>query len=356
MHKYLLLGLLWFAPLATWATASNAQNSFGFLGGSMDDDNFAYLENVGAGWMRPHPGPAVWEMIQSDAGESYDWDYMDTVITTAQSHNIRLLITIWPFAAWDQVRKGEDDRCQVANTDEFLPNDEATEKGRTEYIPGYRCNPYDWDEYEAWVKAMVERYDGDGKRDMPGLTLPVRDWEVMNEPDLPGTDDLDFYKDGIPEYYQLLRHTFQAIRRADRKADVLIAGAAGSSTDQPGNFLDFYRQLFSDYPKTKNYFTIGNIHHVSPEGDGDFNVSAYQELLDEFNIDKSIWVTEAGAQGADSAADMKQYIKSNTRAAIAAGAEKLFFIHYQFGDSYTQAAQKRAKKVYKKLISSLSTQ
>lgn len=326
-------------------------NHFGFLSGAMDDDNFQYLQAVGAGWMRPHPGPAVWEMIQAEDGGDYDWDHMDEVVTTAQDYNINLLITIWPFAAWDQVRKDNAPDCEVADTDEFLPNKEAEDKGRTEYIPAYRCNPYDWAEYERWVKAMVERYDGDGKRDMPKLTLPVTSWEVMNEPDLPGSDTLDFYKEGSDEYFILLRRTARAIRLADAAADILIAGAAGSSTEQDGAFLNFYSALFTAHPQAKKYFTIGNIHHISPEGDGDFNVSAYRALLDDFSIDKPIWVTEAGAEGVTDATEQASLIKSNTREAMTAGAERIFFISYSFGENYSSAAQKRAKKIYKALIS-----
>lgn len=325
-------------------------NSFGFLGAALDNDNFEYLQAVGAGWMRPHPGPAVWEMIQSEDGGDYDWDHMDEVVTLAQDYDINLLITIWPFAAWDQVRKENAPDCEVSDTDEFLPNKEAEEKGRTEYIPAYRCNPYDWDEYQRWVKAMVERYDGDGKRDMPELTLPVTSWEVMNEPDLSGSDTLDFYKEGSDEYFILLRRTARAIRLADANADILIAGAASAELNQEGYFMDFYYNLFTAHPTAKKYFTVGNVHHISPAAETDFNVSVYQTLLDNFNIDKPIWVTEAGAEGV-STTEQKQYIRTATGEAITAGAEKIFFISYSFGEDYSSAAQKRAKKIYKALIS-----
>ena len=337
-------------PLTLWAAPDNSANRFGFLGGSMDDDNFQYLQAVGAGWMRPHPGPAVWEMIQTEAGGDYDWDHMDDVVGTANTYDTSLLITIWPFAAWDQVRKADPAVCEVADTDEFLPNKEAEEKGRTEYIPGYRCNPYDWVEYQGWVRAMVERYDGDGKKDMPGLTLPVQHWEVMNEPDLPGSETLDFYKEGSDEYYTLLRKTAKAIRQADGDAEIVIAGAAGADTNQAGEFMDFYYNLFTDHPPAKKYFTIGNVHHVSVANEIDFNVNVYQTMLDEFNIDKPIWVTEAGAEGSP-AAEQKAYIQSATGEAIQAGADRIFYISYAFGNNYSSASQKRAKKIYRTLIS-----
>ncbi len=360
MPKYQFLFMLLVMPLALGATTgennNNSANKFGFLGASLDDDNFGYLQDVGAGWLRPHPGPAVWEMMQVEDGGDYDWDFMDDVVTKAQTYNINLLITIWPFVAWDQVRYENSERCEVSEQDQFLPNEEASKKGRVEYLPGFRCNPYDWDEYERWVKAMVERYDGDGKRDMPKLTLPVRYWEVMNEPDLPGSDSLDFYKDGTDGYYKLLRRTALAIRRADKNANILIAGAASASTEQEGEMLNFYYDLFTAHPTAKKYFTIGNIHHISPESADDpiinayFNVNAYHTMLDEFNINKPIWVTEAGAQGVNDADEQASLIKSNTKEAIQAGAKKIFFISYAFGEDYNSKALAQAKTIYKKLI------
>jgi hypothetical protein len=35
--------------------------------------------------------------------------------------------------------------------------------------------------YERWVQSVVERYDADGKADMPGLRWPVRYVEIGNE-------------------------------------------------------------------------------------------------------------------------------------------------------------------------------
>lgn len=355
MYRFLLATLLVLTSLTAQAAAE--KNHFGFLGADLTKGNFTYLTAVGAGWMRPHPGPAVWEMMQSEDGGAYDWTRMDTVVTRAQNNNIKLLVTIWPFAAWDQVRHDNFERCEVSDNDIFLPNKEGEDKGQQDYLPAFRCNPYDWEEYEAWVEALVERYDGDGKQDMENLTLPVRYWEVMNEPDLPGSDELDFYQDGMDEYYTLLKRTFKAIRRSDKTAEVLIAGAAGSSTDQEGEFLDFYSNLFTAHPKTKQYFTVGNIHHISPEGDGDFNVGAYKNLLEDFGITKKpIWVTEAGAEGVTDTDTQKSLIRSNTKEAIASGAAKIFFIHYSFGDSFSDLAQSRAKKVYKKLIARWNTQ
>jgi hypothetical protein len=44
--------------------------------------------------------------------------------------------------------------------------------------------PDDMPAYKAWVSSVVERWDGDGQGDMPGLLRPIRYWEVDNEPDM----------------------------------------------------------------------------------------------------------------------------------------------------------------------------
>ncbi|MBI2439784.1 MAG: hypothetical protein HYV35_00245, partial [Lentisphaerae bacterium] len=36
-------------------------------------------------------------------------------------------------------------------------------------------------QYAGVVSNLVERYDGDGLNDMPGLTYPIRVWELVNE-------------------------------------------------------------------------------------------------------------------------------------------------------------------------------
>ena len=39
------------------------------------------------------------------------------------------------------------------------------------------------DNYKIFLIKLVDRYDGDGKNDMPGLTKPIKHWQIMNEPE-----------------------------------------------------------------------------------------------------------------------------------------------------------------------------
>lgn len=92
--------------------------------------------------------------------------------------------------------------------------------------------PDDIDSYASFVERIVERYDGDGVDDMPGLLQPVRAWEVDNEPDLHNrvpprgakrTVDPSSFETPA-EYATVLLATAAAIRRADPQATILTAG------------------------------------------------------------------------------------------------------------------------------------
>ena len=310
-------------------------NKFGWLGGSEPDNPF--VGDAGGAWVRPHPGPFLWDAMQGNKNEAINFSQTDQIVKFQQAQNYGILATLWPFAEWDQ---GSRDLCAVSDQDEFLRQNDS--KGRIDYLPLHRCNPTDWLEYGKWVTAVVERYDGDGVSDMPGLKIPIKYWEVMNEPDLsfannsPDRNRLSFYKEGPKEYANLLVQTAGAIRSADKDAKILIAGAAGGDKQ----FLDFYRQVFS-VTGVQTAFDIGNIHCISNDhGANDFNVGAYKNLLAEFKIVKPIWVTEAESFNGQTAAENYELTKKSALGAMAAGAEKIFFTRYNFADFRTDMSQK----------------
>jgi len=218
-----------------------------------------------------------------------------------------------------------------------LPQNDKKERG--DYLPWHRCNPIDWASYEKWVAAIVERYDGDGQNDMPGLKIPIKYWEVMNEPDLAGGLEgsrLSFYKQDASAYAELLIKTAKAIRAIDPDAKILIAGAAGADD----RFLNFYKTVFAD-PEAAAAFDIGNIHCISNErGTHDFNVAAYKKILKNFNLEKPVWVTEAEAFNGDTAQENYALTKQSVAGAIAAGAEKIFFTRFNFDDFRTDMSVK----------------
>lgn len=326
------------------------ENKFGWLGGGAEDDGLAVTEGGGA-WVRPHPGSFLWDAMQSSSNAKLDFSQTDQEIKNYQKNGLGILVTLWPFADWDQQASATASDCAVSDNDEFLSKNDK--KGRGSYLPKYRCNPIDWTKYQTWVTATVERYDGDGIDDMPGLQIPIKHWEVMNEPDLrynstisqEETSSLTFYKQGPLDYGTLLEKTYNSIKSADSESKVLIAGAAGG-----GDFLNFYDLLFSKMASASNYFDIGNIHCISNDQQShDFNVGEYKTMLSKFSMAaKPIWVTEAEAfyQKNTTADQNYESTKTSVQGAITAGAERIFFTRYSFDDFRTDMSQKTSASQY----------
>jgi len=241
-----------------------------------DDVGASHLGHLSAGrtggpgsWRRPHPGPFQWGLNEPSPGR-YAWDRTDGVVNAIQTERIAILVTLWPFAEWDQAACHADDPKYPG----MLP-----ELGESLYAP---C---DLDAYAAWVAATVERYDGDGVDDMPGLAYPIRHWEVFNEPEMQGPGSLAMFQAGPDAYLELLRVSAAAIRGADPLAVVLLAGQAGIH-DQ---FLPYWEPVLSG---AAGLFDLGNIHSI--KSSDTFFAADYRSLIDATGHgDRAFWITEA---------------------------------------------------------------
>jgi len=71
--------------------------------------------------------------------------------------------------------------------------------------------------YGDYIRNLVERYDGDGKDDTPGLRYPIRYWEIEAE-------WWSFWNGTVEEYLQLLRIARKAAKEADPQAQIILVG------------------------------------------------------------------------------------------------------------------------------------
>lgn len=306
-------------------------NHFGFLSGHPGSER--EIAGAGAKWARPHSGPFVWDMMQKSESAEIDFSYADSFIKNSQKEELGTLATIFPYADWEQKMRAKPEACRVPANDAFAPEGRDKEGKQEFYLPYYRCNPTSWEKYAVWVKALVERYDGDGTDDMPGLKIPVKYWEVSNEPDLLGPEDfeepqidsLTFFVGEPEDYTELLKKSYQYIKEADPEAKVLISGAAGGGDWS----LKYYRQIFKDQT-VRNYFDIANVHCISNDSYDSFNVEPYLKMLSEFGIQKPVWVTEAEAVVASTAEGNIKQTEVSTKKALSLGAEKIFYTRFNF--------------------------
>ncbi|MFG0330440.1 MAG: hypothetical protein ACF8PN_11135 [Phycisphaerales bacterium] len=77
--------------------------------------------------------------------------------------------------------------------------------------------PKDMNQWLRYVSAMVERYDGDGQKDMPGLRVPIKYWQIENE-------WLHQWKDTDESFQEFFRRTAETIREADPEAKIIGPG------------------------------------------------------------------------------------------------------------------------------------
>ena len=258
---------------------------------------------IKGGWVRPHPGTFWWDQIEKEKGQVYDWSETDREISYWQERDQAILATIWPYAQWDQ------NSCHPKDSKVKHPFG-------SEMIKMYSiCHV---EPFQQWVRAMAERYDGDGIDDMPELIYPITHWEIGNEPDLQ-TPELTFFQSGAGAYAEIFRLAFDEIKIANPNAKVLFAGMSGMNMSSIG----YWRGVFFTERVRGD---IGNIHSISASEH--FFSKEYSDFWKGVGRENNpFWVTEAlvGSQEVNWDEDMKaQKTFTGYVEAFANGAEKIF--------------------------------
>ena len=133
------------------------RRNFEFDAMPADSPPYSTAIELGVKWERLSNPVLDWSFVQRDKesimnGE-YNWDIPDNFIKRIPS-GLNLVVTI--------------------NVNPVL-----LRPGRWEFAA-----PQAREAYVEFVKRAVERYDGDGQYDMPGLKSPVKYWQVENEPEI----------------------------------------------------------------------------------------------------------------------------------------------------------------------------
>ncbi|MBT5022239.1 hypothetical protein HOK51_00760 [Candidatus Woesearchaeota archaeon] len=295
------------------------------------------IPSTGGGWVRPHPGPFMWGWIEESKDE-FNFELIDKWAKQSGESNIAILATIFPFAKWDQ-NSCHDSTCEVSEKDVFFPRENEKDllflkekNGVRMGIPQSRCVPCNFDDYKNFLKTLVERYDGDGIDDMQDLKIPIKHYEILNEPDL-DSPDLTFFKGTHEEYVEILKVSYETIKETCSDCKIVQGGAAGIAL----NMLDYWDKIFE--LGGGQYFDIANIHYINYGDVTSLNVKDFKKLMTKHNIEKPIWVTE-------SELDSKDDVMAAANGALDSGAEKLFFSVLVFeGDKKTND-KKKGMEIY----------
>ncbi|MCK5797585.1 MAG: hypothetical protein KAI47_10400, partial [Deltaproteobacteria bacterium] len=163
-----------------------------------------------------------------------------------------------------------------------------------DHFSGDTYLPVDEAKYAAFVKAAVERYDGDGQDDMPGLKNPVKHWQVSNEPTKEPTNDSTFA--------DLQRITYQAIKSACPDCVVLLGGVSGFPKRYIHGFDDVYKPILSKL--NGKYVDVFDFHWYGEKReyalrDTDTGEDVFAHIRTTlttagFAPDLPLWITEMG--------------------------------------------------------------
>jgi hypothetical protein len=228
-----------------------------------------HFKELGVRWARLHPNTFAtfgWSGVDPDRdGKNLDFFKQDALVRLVQENNISLIAVISP-----------------------LPRD-------IEWLEAESYVPEDKEAYFSYVEQLVERYDGDGINDMPGLKYPIRYWQLENEPDLHNRvrahNNPNFCSPD--EYFEVLKLTYRAIRKADEEAKVII-NLVGVGQGVGNTSINYLRRL--NELGVEDYYDIFS-YHIYPQRYDTYvlkeNLRKFKELVGK----KPIWITESGING-----------------------------------------------------------
>lgn len=213
----------------------------------------AHMKELGAHWTRSNL-QLIWDEVEPTVGGARDWNALE---------------------ADDIIRAVHAPGNEVHFLAVFLT-------GRN------LRNPLDRpDEYKAFVRAAVERYDGDGVDDL-AAGVRVTHWQVGNE-----VFEWEQTGRGAQEYAAWVRLVREAALAADPEARiVLMAPADDSAGRQVSTFLqDVIVELAPE-----RAFDVIDVHHWGRAGDWQMPaVAEYRRLLDSLGLTHvEIWSAENG--------------------------------------------------------------
>lgn len=265
--------------------------------------------HLNVSWVSMQP-IVVWCLIEKEPGK-YDWNMLDSTVKKIQRINLDCCPVLYPITI------PEERKDEVLN---MIKDEGATAFLRSNLAAELKLYPHDESlkKWKKFVKALAERYDGDGIKDMPGLRFPIRYWHLLEEyPETWLGPDIDLV------YLSILKATREGLTSADPEAKIVLMGLAGNyarffayidgyiKDEDAGVWMGvkYTRSQISENPKVKKlkqmyehilaagkeYFDIVDIHLY--EEKITFTPGKIKWLLSkmkEYKYTKPVWCIEGG--------------------------------------------------------------
>ncbi|MFQ5427442.1 MAG: beta-galactosidase [Thermodesulfobacteriota bacterium] len=282
-----------------------------------------YIKELGVSQVRA--SGLAWGLIEP-VKNKYDFTSLDKRLKMLQNTDTELIVaTLRAISPWG--------------------GNETSQKGykRSDPITAKSGFPSDIEAWKKFIRVIVERYDGDGKDDMPGLTTPVKYWQVEGE-------WMWQWKDTKENYVKFLKITYETIKEADPGASV-IAGALTAvhmfALEEGLSDKDYFeRGDRTDNPKrVKRQQLLHNKRYRLHKDKAEFFLSEAHEYFDI--IDVHIYSRDAYA-----IPPVVQWVKSSMKKR---GYTKPIWSLENSGPFYGYSEDKHAEEVVKRYMLSLSS-
>ncbi len=154
-----------------------------------------------------------WKVIEKSAPRngrhSYNWSDLDEAVRTWQRNGIHILISMRFESPWATADKNDQEFVYLKGIAKTFALAGA------DYLP----KPEHMQDLRDYVSNLVERYDGDGQNDMPGLLFPIVHYQAGNE-----YSNEVFWTGTADQYGLLLRQFSLAARGACPQVKVVLSG------------------------------------------------------------------------------------------------------------------------------------
>ncbi len=231
---------------------------------------------------------------------SYQTELMDKSIKQTADHGLSIVVSLVAASPWGTNPAALQSKCG-----------------------SYTCTgiPTDHEAWKNFIRTIVERYDGDGNQDMPGLKHPIKYWQIENE-------WLAQWKNSAEDYLAHLKETSETVKQADPEAKIILAGATArliaaadgywqNNTVQTGTSdadlkvlsVDEYIHKAKNSPRYKTakqklelifsqghpYFDIVDFHTYGEPEEIVASANFIKDLMHKNGYAKPIWSLEAAA-------------------------------------------------------------
>ncbi len=279
--------------------------------------DYILAKELKVSWVSMQP-IVIWWAHEPEVGR-FRWNKLDFQIKMLQKLGLDCTPVLIPVNAFGEKRKLLVEKLRGKNPIAFL---RSPQSAKLKLYP-YGKKMVLW---KNFLRRLVDRYDGDGKNDMPGLKYPVRYWHVVEE--YP-----EKWIGSVKVYVNILKESYRTIKGEDPNAKVILIGLAsnyarffayadGFIADEDAGVFSGRRYTRGEIARNrvfqreklnfeyilregKNYFDVADIHLYEEKLDFmDGKIEWLKSKMHSFGYEKPIWCIEGGGPFKISAAEV----------------------------------------------------